>query len=71
MSFIIIPDGGIRGGKPEKHQTYKDASDVAERKAVEQPGTRFEIFATVATVYVPIPNPIWNVEGYVPEHGEK
>ncbi len=68
MSFIIIPDGGgIKGGKPERHQTYLDASNVAERKAIEQPGTRFEIFATVATVHVPIPNPVWNVDNYMPE----
>lgn len=68
MPFIIVPDGGgIKGGKPELHQSYGDAQAVAERKAVETPGTTFQIYATVATVYVPIPKAIWNEEQYVPE----
>ena len=68
MPFIIIPDGGgIKGGRPELHQTIRGARSVAERKASEQPGTKFQIYATVASVYVPVPNPIWNEEEYVPD----
>ena len=68
MTFIIIPDGGgIKGGKPELHHTLEDTRAVAERKAVETPGTKFQIYATVASVYVPIPNAIWNEEQYVPD----
>jgi hypothetical protein len=68
MPFIIVPvGGGIKGGRPELHQSYADAKEVAEVKAKENPGTVYQIYATVSTVHVPTPSPIWNEERYVPD----
>ena len=67
MPFIIIPKtGGVRGGKLELHHSYSKAQEGAAMKAKESPGTIFQVYATVATVHVPIPDPIWNEEQYVP-----
>lgn len=68
MPFIIVPaNGGVRGGRLEMHHSYRDVKDVAELKAKENPGTKYQIFATVATVHVPIPDAVWNEERYVPD----
>ena len=64
MPFIVVPQSGVIEGKPELHQELGQAEDVAERLAVKNPGTRFLIFATVSSVHVPPPTPVWNVETY-------
>ena len=68
MPFIILPvSGPSRGDKHELYQSYRDAKETAEVKAKENPGTTYQIYATVASVFVPAPSPVWNEERYVPE----
>jgi hypothetical protein len=69
MPFLIVPEGGgIAGGKPELYLNYGKAREIAEHKAVQNPGTRFVIFASVSSVNVPIPNPTWRDEEYAPSN---
>lgn len=67
MPFIVVPEHEMRDDSMDLHRTVSDAKKVAERAAVNSPGTRYTIFATVSSVFVPIPNPVWNEEQYVPE----
>lgn len=67
MPFIVIPETGVIEGKPELHQTLSEAKDVAERTAIRNPDMKYLIFATVSSVFVPAPQPVWNVETYATE----
>ena len=67
MPFLIVPEGGgFAGGKPELYRTLAKARQIAEDRAINNPGTNFVIYASVGSVHVPMSPPIWRDEDYAP-----
>jgi hypothetical protein len=66
--FLVVPEDGVMAVSPQDIvPNFAQARDIAEQKAISRPGTKYVVMASVKSVVVPIPRPMWTVEEVAPE----